>query len=113
ADRLWCDFLARNQGHYSYQEHARRAWRDGECFVRRFAPFSWPPDLRFLDPETIAPTREHPASQGILTDPDDVERPLWCLRVEPGSDRLREQIDAADILHTRVGVDSNQKRGVT
>lgn len=113
ADRLWQDFLTTNERHYSYQEHARRAWRDGECFIRRFESPRWPPDLRFIDPERIGPPREFPDSQGILTAADDVETPLWYLRVEAGSDRLAERIAAEDVLHTRVGVDSNQKRGVT
>ena len=113
ADRIWADFLAHNQGHYSFQEHARRSWRDGECFVRKFSRTQWPPDLRFVDPETIGPTREFPDSQGILTDEDDVESPRWYLRIEPGSDDLQDQVDAGEMLHTRIGVDSNQKRGVT
>lgn len=113
ADRLWADFLTRNERHYSFREHARRAWRDGECLIRKFSHVAWPPDVRFVDPETIGPTREHPESQGILTDEDDVETPLWYLRIEPGTDTLLEQIDARDVLHTRMGVDSNQKRGVT
>jgi capsid protein len=112
ADRLWLDFLMHNQRHYSFAEHARRAWRDGECFVRRFGDRQWPPDLRFVDPETIGPTPAYPDSQGILTDEHDVETPRWYLRID-SQGRLAEQIDAAEILHTRVGVDSNQKRGVT
>lgn len=112
ADRLWLDFLMHNQRHYSFLEHARRSWRDGECFVRKFTPRQWPPDLRFVDPETIGPTPAFPDSQGILTAPDDVETPRWYLRID-SQGRLAEQISAADMLHTRVGVDSNQKRGVT
>lgn len=113
ADRLWGDFLAHNQRHYSFAEHSRRAWRDGECFLRKFSHSQWPPEVRFVDPEAIGPTREHPDSQGIVTEEGDVESPLWYLRIDPASGRLREAIDAADMLHTRVGVDSNQKRGVT
>jgi capsid protein len=113
ADRIWADFLTHNQGHYSFQEHVRRAWRDGECFVRKFSQAQWPPDLRFVDPETIGPTREHPDSQGILTDALDVESPRWYLQIDPESDDLLDQVDAQEMLHTRIGVDSNQKRGVT
>lgn len=113
ADRLWSDFLLRNEQHYSFQEHARRTWRDGECFLRKFSDRSWPPDVRFVDPETIGPTRDAADSQGIFTDADDVETPRWYLRIDPQSGELAEQIDADEILHTRIGVDSNQKRGVT
>ena len=113
AARLWTEFLDRNASHYSAREHARRAWRDGECFVRKFSSAGWPPAVRFVDPESIGPTPESPDSQGILTDADDVETPVAYLRVDTSSGRLAEQIDASEMLHTRIGVDSNQKRGVT
>ncbi|OAI53047.1 hypothetical protein AYO47_05585 [Planctomyces sp. SCGC AG-212-M04] len=112
ADQLWGRFLDANDRHYSAREHTRRAWRDGECFLRKFESPVWPPAVRFVDPETIGETAQHPGSQGILTRADDVETPVAYLRVlEEG--RLAELIDADDILHTRIGVDSNQKRGVT
>jgi len=113
ADRLWKEFLEQNAAHYSPREHARRAWRDGECFVRKFAAASWPPAVRFVDPEAIGATTDAPDSQGIVTAPDDVESPRAYLRIDPASGRLAERIDAAEMLHTRYGVDSNQKRGVT
>jgi len=113
ADRLWKDFLTANVTHYSFQEHARRAWRDGECFLRRYSEFQWPPEVRFLDPETIGSSPDFPLSQGILTDPEDVESPREFLRIDPLDGGLAERIPANDVLHTRVGVDSNQKRGVT
>src|SRR5436190_5766104 len=112
ADQLWSRFLNSNDRHYSAREHTRRAWRDGECFLRKFESPIWPPVVRFIDPETIGETPQYPGSQGILTHADDVETPVAYLRVlEEG--RLAELIDAEDILHTRIGVDSNQKRGVT
>lgn len=113
ATRLWRQFADENSTHYSAREHARRTWRDGECFVRKFGSTSWPPALRFVDPEAIAATADAPDSQGILTDADDVETPRAYLRVDPSSGRLIERIDAGEMLHTRHGVDSNQKRGVT
>ena len=36
ANRLWKSFLQSNARHYDFSEHARRTWRDGECFVRKF-----------------------------------------------------------------------------
>jgi capsid protein len=113
ADVLWREFLAANETHYSYREHARRSWRDGECFIRRFASPEWPPAVRFIDPEAIAATTDEPDSQGILTDPQDVETPIAYLRGNVSDDQHMERIDAREILHTRIGVDSNQKRGVT
>lgn len=113
ADRLWTEFLAANRRHYSYREHARRTWRDGECFVRIYATPAWPPTVRFVDPEVIGPAPDDPDTHGIVTEPQDVETPVAYLRIDPATGRLAETIPAADILHTKIGVDSNQKRGVT
>ncbi len=113
ADKLWNDFLRANVTHYTFQEHARRAWRDGECFIRRYSDYCWPPEVRFLDPEAIGSCPDYPVSQGILTDPDDVETPQEYLRIDPLDGGLAERIPGDEILHTRIGVDSNQKRGVT
>lgn len=113
ASRLWQTFVESNAAHYSHREHARRSWRDGESFVRKFESPQWPPAVRFVDPEAIGPTADDPDSQGIVTEPDDVESPRAYLRVDPHTDRLVERISASDMLHTRLGADSNQKRGVT
>ncbi|MCA9056052.1 MAG: phage portal protein, partial [Planctomycetaceae bacterium] len=113
ADLLWQDFLTVNQTHYSYREHARRAWRDGECFVRKFESSAWPPAVRFVDPERVAADPSDPESGGIVTEPHDVESPLAYLLVDRQTGRLLEDVPAAEMLHTRVGADSNQKRGIT
>lgn len=113
ANRLWKDFLTHNVTHYSFQEHARRTWRDGECFLRRNPDHFWPPVVRFLDPEEIGACREFPGVQGILNDQDDQETPVEYLRIDPLKGNLVERIPADEILHTRHGVDSNEKRGVT
>ncbi|MFV0445377.1 MAG: phage portal protein [Planctomycetaceae bacterium] len=113
ADQLWQDFTAVNHTHYSYREHARRAWRDGECFVRKFASQQWPPAVRFVDPERIGPTADDPETAGILTAEGDVESPVSYLLLNLETARLQQEVPAEEMLHTRVGVDSNQKRGVT
>ncbi len=113
ANGLWSAFLLTNRDHYSFHEHARRTWRDGECFIRKFSQASWPPDLRFVDPETIGATHDAPDSQGIITTPGDVETPTSYLRIDPLSGDLVEHIRADEMLHTKHGTDSNQKRGIT
>jgi capsid protein len=113
ADRLWRRFLQKNCRHFSYREFARRTWRDGECFVRLFPRSGWPPAVRFLDPETIGPTAEHPDTQGIVVDPDDAERPLAYLRLDPTTGGLLEAVPAAEVLHTKINADSNEPRGVS
>jgi capsid protein len=113
ADHAWAGFLAVNRAHFSYREFARRTWRDGECFLRLFAESPNGPTVRFLDPETIGETPEHPGTQGILTKSDDVEERIAYLRIDSASGKLLERIPAADVLHTRINADSNQKRGLT
>jgi capsid protein len=113
ADRLWADFLAQNERHFSYRETARRTWRDGECFLRLFPTPEWPPQVRYVDPETIGPDAARPDSQGLVADPDDVETVWSYLRIDPATGELAEEIPAEEILHTKIGVDSNEKRGVT
>lgn len=113
ADDRWRKFLANNARHFSYAEFARRTWRDGECFLRLFPTADDVPAVRFVDPELIAATTGHPDSHGILTDERDVETPTAYLLIDPATGRLRERIPAEQMLHTRINVDSNQKRGVT
>ncbi len=113
ADRLWQDFLDRNRRHFSFREYSRRAWRDGECFLRLFPQTGSAPTVRFVDPEWIGPTRAWPESQGIVTDEHDVETPTAYLLLDPDTRDLRESIPAEEVLHTRYGVDSNQKRGIS
>jgi len=102
ADNLWNEFLEANLQHYSFREHARRTWRDGESFLRKFPSGSWPPAVRFIDPERIVAAADQPETQGIITAPDDVECPLAYLKGEPGTGNRLEQIPAEEILQTRL-----------
>jgi len=113
ADHIWRRFLVANRRHFSYREFARRTWRDGECFLRLFSGLENPPTVRFVDPERIGSTNESPESQGILTARDDVETPRFYLQIDPETGELVEEIPAEEMLHSRIGVDSNQKRGLS
>lgn len=113
SDKIWHEFLAANHRHFSYREYARRCWRDGECFLRLFPQTDAAPTVRFVDPERIGPTLDDPDSQGVLTEPGDVEQPRAYLHVDAETGELIEEIPAEELLHTRVGVDSNQKRGLS
>ncbi len=113
AERLWSEFLRHNHGHFSYREYARRTWRDGECFLRKFPQPTWPPCVRFIDPEQIGPTRDEPDSQGIRTLDRDEETPIAYLHRDPTSLELWEEIPAEWMFHTRINADSNQLRGVS
>jgi capsid protein len=113
ANELWQQFLVKNERHYSFREHARRTWRDGECFVRLFPTQAWPPSVRFVDPELIGGPSHAGGTQGIVTDPHDVETPVAFLKVHPTEPHNVERIPADEILMTRIGVDSNEKRGLS
>lgn len=111
CDRLWQAFLTENETHFSYTEAARRVWRDGECFLRIYPQASWPPEVRFVDPEWISGPLGEPDSDGIETEPGDVEQPRFYLKVDPRTGNLLERIPAEEMLHIKYGVDSNEKRG--
>lgn len=113
ADTLWAEFLRHNRTHFSFREFSRRTWRDGECFLRKFSLLKWPVEVRFIDPENIDATLDEPDTQGIITSTHDVETPMQYLRLDSATGELAERIPAEEILHTKIGVDSNQKRGVT
>ncbi len=113
ADEVWGEFLRANQRHFSYREFGRRTWRDGESFLRLYRRPAWPPSVRFVDPETIATPAHAEESEGIVTEPDDVETVLAYQRVDAATMELREEIPAVEMLHAKIGADTNQKRGVT
>jgi capsid protein len=113
CDRLWREFLAANRRHFSFVETARRTWRDGEAFLRLFPDRPWPPTVRYVDPEAIGPTADDPESEGILTEPDDVETVVAYLMLDPVTGELIDQIPAQELLHVRMHADSNERRGVT
>jgi hypothetical protein len=122
---LWNEFLAANDWHTGNRkdwEFCLRTWRDGECFLRLFRQDNWPPRIHFIDPEHVAPD---PATglptHGIETAPGNVEVPVAyhvfaSLREAKVAQRHAERGDhvpADRILHTKIGVDANVKRGVT
>ncbi|MDZ4685750.1 MAG: phage portal protein [Planctomycetaceae bacterium] len=113
CDRLWQQFLRANRRHFTFAETTRRTWRDGECFLRLFPQTAWPPTVRYVDPELIGATAADPDSQGMVSDPDDVERVLSYLQIDPTTGELQSEIAADEMLHIKIGVDSNERRGVT
>lgn len=113
VDAVWEEFLESNAAHFSYREYARRAWRDGECFLRLYPNGFGNVAVRFVDPEEIGDPEGADEQQGVLSAADDIETVVGYRRIDPDSRRLREEIEPEGMLHTRLGVDSNQKRGLT
>lgn len=124
AARLWREFLDRNAwatGQRKDWEFCLRTWRDGECFVRLFRQADWPPRIHFVDPENVVPDpRTGLPTGGIETLLDNVEVPVAYF-IAPGgsasdsagSSVAPERVEADLILHAKIGVDANVKRGVT
>jgi capsid protein len=124
AEQLWRVFLERNDWHAGNRkdwEFCLRTWRDGECFLRLFRQPQWPPRIHFVDPERVVPDpRTGLPTGGIETLPENVEVPVayWiaqgdasaCSDGEPAG---LERVEAGLILHAKIGVDANVKRGVT
>ena len=111
---LWRQFLTVNEwdtGHRKDWECCHRTWRDGECFLRLFRQPTWPPRVHFVDPEQIAadPATGLP-TDGIATDAENVEVPTaYHLQHE----HRTEVVPADRMLHVKIGVDGNVKRGLT
>jgi len=114
AQRLWDEWAEANGWETRQAEFVERTWRDGECFSRLFAPVTWPGKLRFVDPELVdTPAGADAPAGGIETDPGDVESPRWyCVLAEPAG-ALQAKVPAERMLHTKIGVDGNVKRGLS
>ncbi|NQU21608.1 MAG: phage portal protein [Candidatus Nealsonbacteria bacterium] len=103
------EFLHANKWHQRQQEIVRRKDRDGECFLRLFAAGDGTTAVRFVEPDQIAtPTGrsgDRAASQGVQTDPRDVETVIgyWI---------DGQLVDTGEIQHRKLGVDANVKRGL-
>lgn len=75
-------FRRRDRWRSRERELCKRGHRDGEAFLRLFrSAAGHPPAVRTIEPEWIAqprcsPDTDGPWSWGVLTDPDDVEKPL-------------------------------------
>jgi len=113
AGGLWRHFLDLNHwdtGARRDWEFCLRTWRDGECFLRLFRQPSWPPRVHFVDPERIAadPVTGHP-TEGIATEAQNVEVPTFY-RVQLDDDH-QDMVPAERMLHCKIGVDGNVKRG--
>jgi capsid protein len=103
------EFLERSQWGRRQQELVRRLDRDGEAFLRFFATAGGALEIRFVEPGQVATPPAlagDPASSfGIGVDPHDVERPL--VYYIDG-----QAVEATEIQHRKLGVDSNVKRGL-
>lgn len=139
AAAWWSQFKKLNNWHAYEKEMPYNTWRDGETFTRFFVhngsprPIEWPArtqqllaskgmqsyftrprmpagmvSIRLVDPDNIHdPTGA--IEEGILVDPEDEQTVLgYCL--SKGTD-LVSIIPAGEMMHVKIGSDSDQKRG--
>lgn len=105
--RWWKQFKKLNRWFSLQREAVIRSLRDGEFFLRRFLLPGSPPTLRFIDPEHVR-SSDPSISDGIESAPDDSEH-ILAYHVIQGMKFSR--IPADEILHFKMGVDRNVKRG--
>jgi hypothetical protein len=91
----------------------RRAVRDGDALLRHFPQRDGTTLVRSIEPEQlrqpVGTTEEY--SQGILTDPDDVELALkYAVHYR---DHEVDEVDAEDVVHCKRNVDETIKRGLS
>lgn len=115
------EFQILNRWDLRQKELVRRTLRDGESFVRFFPgnpevrwaddyPITNPvPYIRFINPDDVKDSSGND-SYGIKTDPEDVESPILYHK-QMGY--RSTQIPADQIIHTKILVDSDTKRGIT
>lgn len=124
---VWREFWTneRNQMQLKQFEIPRRAIRDGEIFIEFFSDdengkptgktairFIDPLLVRAKDPETgigLSQTIQN----GVVTDPEDIEKVIeYTIQSRSNPDEYRA-VPAAKMLHIKINVDSDQKRGET
>ncbi len=118
VQQYWDRFYKANKFDEKSKEIARRMIRDGEMFLRFFEPkeSDGVQSIRFVEPSEIT---DHTGvnSHGIEVDPDDVEKVVNYHRAFKRNEKSAvteyEVIPADEIIHRKIRVDSNVKRGVS
>ena len=111
----WDNFCIKNKMDMRIKELVKRTFRDGEIFLRYFNDKGdEPPFVRFLRPSQIS-DKSNKYTFGIETDPNDVEIPIRYHReyADSNGQQNEEIIEAKYIMHTKILVDSDVKRGIS
>lgn len=115
----WRQWWVANQMNKKWKEILRRNFRDGETFIRWFDETKnedLATTFRFIEPSRIRePSDITNASHGIETENGDIETPVRYWKLKSNSMNLDKEnfelIDADEIYHIKIGVDSDVKRG--
>ena len=110
------DFESANSWGMLQQELFLRSRRDGEYFLRAFDPGDGMLHVRTVSPEQVGePPGYDPQewSFGIHTDIEDAQNVKGFWVALDGNWGNGEEVDAEDMLHVKVNVDLEVKRGLT
>jgi hypothetical protein len=119
VQNYWYAWADANAWDLRSKEIIKRTLRDGEAFMRWFNPAATTGPrcqaIRFLNPSEICPTASGEPTFGIETDPNDVEKVIRYHRqwTDSSNRQHEEYVDAKEIDHLKILVDSDVKRGVS
>jgi hypothetical protein len=100
----------RNEWRLLSWEIVERALRDGECFLRVFDAGRSNFAFRFIDPLDVKDPSGR-VTYGIETKPEDAATPVAYYVLRPDGQRA-DRIGAKNVIHIKIGVDSDVKRGI-
>lgn len=127
---IWREFWTadRNNMQLKQFELVGRVFRDGEIFIEFFkkdedGENTGKTAIRFVDPLLVRADSSRPDDitgtgnanliNGVITDPEDAEKILYY-SVQSRVDKTKfRKVQAEDMLHIKINVDSDQKRGET
>ena len=114
---IWDEFVELNRFDRRAKEIVRRAFRDGEVFIRRFKQ-NRRVFLRFIEPEQVQTNR----TEGL---PAEIDGVAVKTKITDGIEHLDQDVEtvtaywvgetripAADVLHIKPLADSNDMRGI-
>lgn len=105
----WTSVTRANKWFSLLREFVIRAFRDGEVFLRKVV-LDGVPMFRFIEPGKVLnpPNKNADTEEGIETDPADAET---IVAYHVHLKESWEKIDAAEMIHFKMNVDRNVRRG--
>ena len=109
-------FVEHNRMAEIESEAIYRLHAEGECFLRSFRGEDGLIRVRFIEPELVRPPADDTTPQssfGIICADEDIHHRVgyWVIE-KPWQDLTPTKVPADNILHLRLNVESNSKRGL-
>ena len=110
VQKNWEIFEAKELKHQRKKEILKRIVRDGEVFIRFFYLSDGSMKIRFVEPEHVVDVNNQ-IPYGVQTQKNDVTEPVaYLISVDGVSSEI---VKASQILHVKINVDENVRRGRT